>query len=176
MIAPGPIRVAQLHVRNGAHTGSGQAVLGVTGTTPVVTVRLDVTRRALASAGAPAKVVLPDGSEIDGTVVGVGTIATKDSEQSTAKIDVTVAINDPATAAAWSAAPVTVRLTRATTTDALAVPVRALLALSEGGYAVEVVGRGGRHQLVAVKLGVFADGYVAVTGELRPGDRVVVAQ
>jgi len=67
-------------------------------------------------------------------------------------------------------------LTRATTTGALAVPVRALLALSEGGYAVEVTGGSGGHHLVAVKLGTFADGYVAVTGQVKPGDRVVVAR
>ncbi len=125
--------------------------------------------------GAKAKVVLPDGTEIDGTVVTVGTVATKDSEQSAAKIDLGVAIDDPAAAAAWSEAPVTVRLTRATTTGVLTVPVRALLALSEGGYAVEVAGRNGGSRLVGVELGVFADGYVEVTGRLRPGNRVVVA-
>jgi multidrug efflux pump subunit AcrA (membrane-fusion protein) len=54
--------------------------------------------------------------------------------------------------------------------------VRALLALSEGGYAVEKVRAGGTHQLVAVKLGTFADGYVGVTGRVRPGDRVVMAR
>ena len=175
VIAPGALRVAELRVRTGAHVGPGQAVLSATGTTPMVTVRLEVTRRALATVGAKAKVVLPDGTGIDGTVVTVGTVATKDSEQSAAKIDLGVAIDDPAAAAAWSEAPVTVRLTRATTTGVLTVPVRALLALSEGGYAVEVAGRNGGSRLVGVELGVFADGYVEVTGRLRPGNRVVVA-
>jgi peptidoglycan hydrolase-like protein with peptidoglycan-binding domain len=176
VLAAGALRVAELRVRNGARVGPGQAVVAVTGTTPTVTVRLDVTRRSLATAGAKAKVALPDGKEIDGTVVTVGTVATKDSEQSAAKIDVTVAIDDPSAASEWSEAPVTVRLTRATTAGALAVPVRALLALSEGGYAVEVTGGNGGHHLVAVKLGTFADGYVAVTGQVKPGDRVVVAR
>jgi multidrug efflux pump subunit AcrA (membrane-fusion protein) len=56
----------------------------------------------------------------------------------------------------------------------LAVPVNALLALAEGGYAVEV-DRGGRRELVGVTLGLFADGLVEVKGHgLAAGDRVVV--
>ena len=53
----------------------------------------------------------------------------------------------------------------------------ALLAQSGGGYAVEVVGPGGNHHLVAVSLGLFddADGLVQVTGSgLAAGQEVVV--
>ena len=53
----------------------------------------------------------------------------------------------------------------------------ALLARSSGGYAVEVVGAGGAHRLVAVSLGLFddADGLVQVTGShLTAGQQVVV--
>jgi hypothetical protein len=59
----------------------------------------------------------------------------------------------------------------------LAVPVDALLALAGGGYAVEVVGAGGVHRLVAVTLGLFddAEGLVQVSGPgLQAGQRVVV--
>ena len=56
----------------------------------------------------------------------------------------------------------------------LAVPVNALLALAEGGYAVEVE-RDGRRALVGVETGLFADGQVEVSGQgLAAGDRVVV--
>jgi hypothetical protein len=63
--------------------------------------------------------------------------------------------------------------------DALVVPVTALLARSNGGYSVEVVGAGsgaGNH-LVPVSLGLFddADGLVQVTGPgLAAGEEVVV--
>ena len=52
----------------------------------------------------------------------------------------------------------------------LAVPVGALVALSEGGYAVQPAGGG----LVAVRIGMFAKGLVQVTGDgLAEGDAVV---
>ena len=51
--------------------------------------------------------------------------------------------------------------------------VRALLALSEGGYAVETV-RNGVRKIVAVELGAFADGFVEITGRVQPGTKVVV--
>jgi hypothetical protein len=45
----------------------------------------------------------------------------------------------------------------------LAVPINALLALSEGGDAVEVVTAGTRH-LVPVQTGLFSDTMVEVSG------------
>ena len=59
----------------------------------------------------------------------------------------------------------------------LVVPVDALLALASGGYAVEEIGAGGAHHLVAVTTGLFddADGLVQVSGSgLAAGQRVVV--
>ena len=70
-----------------------------------------------------------------------------------------------------------VTITTGTVTNALVVPVDALLAQSGGGYAVEVVGAHGIHHLVPVTLGLFddADGLVQVTGTgLAAGQRVVV--
>jgi multidrug efflux pump subunit AcrA (membrane-fusion protein) len=60
--------------------------------------------------------------------------------------------------------------------NALSVPVTAIVGKSGGGFAVEVVGAGGRRELAAVKLGLFdtAGGRVQVEGDLRVGDRVVV--
>jgi hypothetical protein len=61
--------------------------------------------------------------------------------------------------------------------NVLAVPVNALLALASGGYAVEAVGAGGVHTLVAAQVGLFDDaaGLVQVQGpSLHAGLRVVV--
>lgn len=58
--------------------------------------------------------------------------------------------------------------------DVLAVPARALIALVEGGFGVEVVVDDGTTQYRAVEIGDFADGWVEVTGNVAEGDRVVV--
>jgi hypothetical protein len=61
-------------------------------------------------------------------------------------------------------------------TGVLVVPIRALVALAEGGYAVERVS-GATSQLVAVEPGAFGDGIVEITGDgVAEGDSVVVAQ
>lgn len=58
--------------------------------------------------------------------------------------------------------------------NALTVPARALVALVEGGYAVEVVSSDGGTQYRAVEIGEFADGWVQVAGDVAEGDTVVV--
>jgi hypothetical protein len=56
----------------------------------------------------------------------------------------------------------------------LAVPVNALVARTDGSYAIELV-RGGRHEFVHVTTGLFAQGMVQVTGDgFAEGDTVVV--
>ena len=71
-------------------------------------------------------------------------------------------------------APVAASITTEVRKGVLAVPVNALLALAEGGYAVEVE-RDGPRQLFGVRTGLFAEGQVEVTGGgLRAGDLVVV--
>ena len=70
-----------------------------------------------------------------------------------------------------------VAITTASVSDALVVPVAALLALANGGYAVELVAADGTHSLVGVTLGLFddADGLVQITGSgVQAGARVVV--
>ena len=84
---------------------------------------------------------------------------------------------DPSATGSIDQAPVVVAITTGSVSNALVVPVDALLALSGGGYAVEEVSHGGVHRLVAVALGLFddADGLVQVTGSgIAAGQRVVV--
>ena len=74
--------------------------------------------------------------------------------------------SDPAATGTWDQAPVQVGITTARVPNALTVPVNALLARSNGGYAVEVVGASGTNHLVPVSLGLFddAEGLVQVAG------------
>jgi hypothetical protein len=163
----------------GDQVGPGSKVLDVTDTAREVTIKLDATRQSLAKEGAAVTVELPDGSTAPGKITDVGRVAEAEDNDipgssGTAKITVIVTLDDPNAGGSLDAAPVTVRLTKSTAQHVLAVPVRSLLALSEGGYAVEVV-RGGVHSLVGVKLGSFADGWVQVDGQVQEGDEVVIA-
>jgi hypothetical protein len=87
-----------------------------------------------------------------------------------------VKLTGPSAAGTLDQAPVTVNITTASAPDVLVVQVGALLAQPSGGYAVEVAGAGGSRRLVAVTVGLFDDatGLVQVTGNLTPGEHVVV--
>ena len=86
-----------------------------------------------------------------------------------------VSLTDPKAAGSLNQAPVEVTITTGSVSNVLIVPVDALLAQPGGGYAVEVTGPGGHH-LVKVTPGLFDDaaGTVQVTGNLTPGQHVVV--
>jgi peptidoglycan hydrolase-like protein with peptidoglycan-binding domain len=175
----GPVRVADNALAVGDQVGPGGNVLVVTETTREVTIELEAARQSLATEGATVTVQLPDGTSVPGKVTEVGRVAQSEDtgipgDSGTPKITVIVTLDDPNAGGTLDSAPVTVQLTKSTAQAVLAVPVRALLALAEGGYAVEIVHAGG-HSLVGVELGSFADGWVAVEGQLREGDEVVVA-
>jgi hypothetical protein len=72
-------------------------------------------------------------------------------------------------------APVQVSITTASEAGVLAVPVGALLARPDGGYAVQVV-RGTEVVTTPVVPGRFSDtsNLVAISGSLHVGDHVVV--
>ena len=86
-----------------------------------------------------------------------------------------VSLTDPRAAGTLNQAPVQVTITTGAVSNVLIVPVDALLARPGGSYAVEVTGPHGHH-LVAVTPGLFDDaaGTVQVTGNLTPGQHVVV--
>ena len=55
------------------------------------------------------------------------------------------------------------------------MPVEALVALREGGYAVEIVDGNAQRHYIGVTLGLFQDGMVEITGDgLAEGQKVVV--
>gem|GEM_PF-1378919 len=140
----------------GAPALPGTALMTATSTRPVVTVGLDPAQQTQVKAGDHVNVTLPDGTVTPGVVASVGTVATapaSSSDSSSAStpptITVLVRLSDPRAAGDLDQAPVQVAITTGTAASALVVPVDALLARANGGYAVEVTGLGGHH-LVAV--------------------------
>lgn len=149
-------------------------ILTATSTSKIVTISLAAAQQTEVKTGDQVTITLPSGQNTPGVVSAIGTVAT--GSGSSATIPVTVTPTDPAAIGRLDEAPVEVEITAASVSDALVVPVDALLAQAGGGYAVEVV-TGGRHHLVAVQLGLFddADGLVQVTGAgLAAGQQVVV--
>jgi peptidoglycan hydrolase-like protein with peptidoglycan-binding domain len=168
---------AALRVSNVLGSLGGPAsgpVLAATSDRHVVTVALDVSLESQVKAGDSVTVTLPSGAATPGVITYVGTVAS--GSGSSATIPVTIALTHPSAAGSLDQAPVTVEITTASVSNALVVPVGALLAQSSGGYAVEAVGVGNARRLVPVTVGIFDDaaGLVQVTGALTPGQRVVV--
>lgn len=196
---PSAARITTISATLGASAPAGQAIMSATSTTRVVTVDLDAAQQSEVKTGDHVSITLPNNQTTPGVVTSVGTVATSSSSSpsagvsgssssnspnsggssgaASATIIVLVSPTDAAATGTWDQAPVTVAITTASVKGVLAVPVDALLALSDGGYAVEVVGAHGVHHLVSVNLGIFDDaqGLVQVSGPgLSAGERVVV--
>ena len=171
VIEQGPVRVAEQRARVGDQVSP--EILGVTAAQQVVTLDVSLDKIELLQPGAAVEVELPDDSRVPGTIASIGRVASVKQEGTAATIEASVSLQSPVTS--LDAAPVDVVVTTPKATGALVVPIRALVALAEGGYAVERVS-GASTQLVAVEPGAFGDGIVAVTGTgLAEGDTVVVA-
>jgi len=174
---PGPVRVASRKAAVGDSVRPGSPILEVTDTTRQVTIDLDASRQPYVRAGDRVELELPGGRTTTGRVASVGKVATVPAGDGAGEGDPTVELVvslDAKATGRLDQAPVDASITTEVRKGVLAVPVSALLALAEGGYAVEVE-RDGRRQLVGVETGLFADGQVEVEGQgLRAGDRVVV--
>jgi hypothetical protein len=177
---PTAARVIAISATLGAPAWQGQLVMSATSTARQVSIPLNAGQQSQVAVGDHVTITLPDNQNTPGVISSVGTVATAQAADSPGSpLTITVLVNpaDPAATGTWSQAPVQVSITTASIHDALVVPVVALLAQPNGGYAVEVVGAGGIHRLVPVSLGLFddVDGLVQVTGAgLAAGLHVVV--
>jgi multidrug efflux system membrane fusion protein len=176
---PGPRRVGEHKTSVGSVLSSGSEVLDTSSNKRVVTVELDASLQEMAHKGDRVEVTMPDGSLGRGRITGVGRVA-RELESSSADpdaeaqmvIDVTIELRSNRGAGRLDEAPVSVGLAQETRRDVLAVPVNALVARRGGGYGVELAGS---RRIVPVRAGMFADGYVEVSGgSIREGTRVVV--
>jgi peptidoglycan hydrolase-like protein with peptidoglycan-binding domain len=186
VFARGALRVTTVPAVTGTSAQPGGVVLQATSTTRQVTVNLDAALQGDVRAGDQVTITLPDHSTTAGTVSSVSTVATAGSSgssgssggsSSTATVQVSIALRDPAATGTLDQSPVQVAITTATAPDVLTVPVTALLALAGGGYSVEVVGPAGTRTIVPVSVGLFDDaqGLVQVSGTgLHVGQQVVV--
>jgi hypothetical protein len=157
----------------GMAAAPGTALMTATSPVPQVTINLDPSLETEIKAGDKVGITLPEGGATTGVVTQVSKVASTNASGVTS-VPVYVTLDHPKAAKNLSSAPVTVTVTTGSVPNALVVPVAALMARS-GGYDVEVTGPGGHH-LVKVQVGLFDDaaGLVEVTGNLTPGQHVVV--
>jgi peptidoglycan hydrolase-like protein with peptidoglycan-binding domain len=176
---PWAVRVNALSTSVGGPAAPGGPAYTVTSNRHQVSVDLDVSQQSYVKQGDRVEVVLPNGRRVKGRISEVGRVAetSGDPPNQTTTVPVTITLDNPKAGGRLDQAPVEVYVTTETRKGVLAVPVSALLALKEGGYAVETVDAAGQHHLVAVQLGVFSNGMVEVSGSgLRAGMKVVTAQ
>jgi peptidoglycan hydrolase-like protein with peptidoglycan-binding domain len=173
-VQPDAIRVGAVKVPLGDRATPGQPVLASTGTEHIVTFNIPVADRSDVAPGSKVAIDLPDKRTVAGTVAHVGNVArapeatgggsTGPPGATMPTIEVTATLDDPADVGTLDQAPVHVRFVRDERLGVLTVPVSALLALRGGGYGVRVVG-GATSRVVPVDVGMFANGYVEVSGQ-----------
>jgi hypothetical protein len=157
--------------RGGSGAGGGSAILQTTSTQPVVTVDLDATKQSEATVGARVTVEMPDGSTVAGRITYVSSVAHNSSDSgsgsgssgsSSATVPVTIKLEGRRRFRGLDQAAVSVSFEQQKATGVLSVPVTALLAVAGGGYAVQEAAA--PHALIPVTTGLFAAGFVQISG------------
>jgi hypothetical protein len=183
---PSALRITKVLGTLGGATHAGSPIMEASATRRQVVVKLDAAEQASVKVGDHVTITLPNNRATPGVVSYISKVAKSSSagggrgsggeEEGTPTIEVQITPTEPRATGTLDQAPVRVAITTAHESNVLAVPVSALLALAEGGYAVEVA-EGRSHHLVGVTLGIFdsAEGKVAVSGAgLHAGQQVVV--
>ncbi|MEU4555585.1 hypothetical protein [Micromonospora violae] len=163
-VLTGPARVSTVTALPGDPVAG--ELLAVTEKAKLVTIPVAATEVGAITVGAAVVVALPDSSEIPGKVASISqTVSGGGSgggggQNGPPTVEVLVAPTRAADVAKLDAAAVQVRFTTAVHKGVLTVPVGALVALREGGYAIQLPDG----HLVAVETGMFARGLVEISG------------
>ena len=177
IVEPG-VRVDTVTARESTTVASGSELFtfGTDGGTRIVTTAIAVADQDKLPEGAQVDIEFPDGSIVTGTVTEVASSSTTDPTDPTADATLAVEISVasvPESAADLNELDVEVLIVDNLAAGATVVPASALVATLDGGFAVEVVTGATTTEFVAVDPGMFADGFVEVTG-ISPGTAVVV--
>jgi len=133
--------------------------------------------------GESVEIELPTDERVDTTIKFIDQVVTE--TQSGNFIQVKLDVINPEEIDIYDQAPVKVFVTTEVSEDVLFVPVNALIALAEGGYAVEIYSGNQESEVftgesgvdttyVGVEIGVFTDGYVEIIGNISEGQLVIV--
>ena len=148
-----------------------------------VVFQVDATDQETVSLGDRVEIELPTDERVPTVISFIDQVVTQ--TQAGEFIEVTLEVLNPEEIETYDQAPVKVFVITEISAGVLYVPVNALLALAEGGYALEVYegevetgtfnGESGVDtNYIAVEIGVFTDGFVEVKGNISEGQVVVV--
>lgn len=162
LFSSGPLRLESV-----PRVGSPFSPIQATDPEQELTFSVDSRDRGLVAVDDTVEIATPDGSTTTGRITALDrTIGDDGSPRVTATIVPDDLLPPDVTTA-------TVTATRVIADDVLAVPVTALLAVREGGFALE---RPGDPRLVRAEVGSVADGWVEIDADVAEGDEVVIAQ
>lgn len=177
VVVSGGLEVGLAVIADGTDPGVETPVLTLTQPARVVSTTVPLGDDTFAL-GAIIQIDYPDGTTTEGSVTSIGNVATNATETPDAVPAVPVVITPneiPASVEGFVEIPVTLRIVTETIPDAFVVPVSALVALAEGGYALEVSDGAAASHLIGVELGTFIDGFVEITGaDVSAGLEVVI--
>jgi hypothetical protein len=175
IVVAGPGRISAVTAQLGDPVD--EPLFSISSTTKLVTLSMSPTDAGALHTGTAVSITLPNGSEVPGkisaispTVTGGGSADADNGDGDSAQAKETVTVIPKKAVTSYDSATVQVRITTTTRKGVLAVPVGALVALHEGGYALQRPDGG----LIAARTGVFAGGMVQVTGSgIADGTAVV---
>ncbi|MCX2950417.1 peptidoglycan-binding protein [Lentzea sp. NEAU-D7] len=165
-LAPGRVLVLDRPMRVGAVKAQlGDPATGdlfeVTPTTRLVTLQIPVAEAGVLKTGLPVTIVRPDNRPVPAKVTSLTQVAAPAENGGGPKLDVVVTPDDPADVTDLDTAPVRLTVTTESRTGVLTVPLAALVALKEGGYAVQLPSGG----LKAVRTGLYSQDQVEISGD-----------
>ncbi len=174
-------------------SASATAIMQTSSTQLVATVDLDASKQSEAKVGEKVTVQMPAGNTVGGKIIAVSPVAQSSSGSSgsgstgsgssngsgssggssgggssgsssgsSSTIPVTIALAGRHHGAGLDQAAVSVNFAQARANHVLSVPVTALLATAGGGYAVQEASA--PHKVIPVTVGLFAAGFVQVSG------------
>ena len=178
-----PIIVGSYITSEGSVVAANSQMYNISSTGVEVVFQIDASDQDIVSVGDSVEVELPSEDRIKATISYIDPVVTQG--QNGDFIEVKLDISSTEDVKVYDQAPVDVFVTSEVSQDVLYVPVNALIALAEGGYALEIyngeseVGvfegvSGVDTTYVGVEIGVFTDGFVEVSGNISEGMIVVV--
>jgi hypothetical protein len=172
--------------------GTPVEIMQTSSTRLVATVDLAASSQSEAVIGGHVTVEMPNGTTVGGTITSVSAVAQNSSSGngngnggnggsgsngsgSSSTVPVTITLDRRVKGAGLDQAAVSVEFAQAKANHVLSVPVTALVATSGSSYAVQEAAS--PHRLLPVTTGLFAAGYVEISGPgIHPGLRVTDSQ